>query len=145
MKTIEPQNVGNACSMPRPHPGLSMIIPAYNEEAGLAHSLDMLLTTLATLDINWEVIVVNDGSSDRTVQVASAYHQVRLVSHPVNIGYGNSLKTGILLARYDWIGICDADGSLSDNRVAPSSGGNGEWVRHGHRLQTKCCRARPMV
>lgn len=111
MKTIDPQGVGNPCPGIQPNPGLSMVIPAYNEEAGLAHSLDMLLATLATLDIEWEVIVVNDGSTDRTSQILSSYPQVRVASHPVNIGYGNSLKTGILLARYDWVGICDADGS----------------------------------
>lgn len=92
--------------------GLSMVIPAYNEESGIAQSLDMLLTTLAGIDLPWEVIVVNDGSRDNTVEiVASRYPQVRLVSHPVNIGYGNALKTGIKCATYDWIGICDADGS----------------------------------
>ncbi len=117
MKTFEPQDAGSHCPTTMSDHGLSMIIPAYNEEAGLNHSLDMLLATLATLDIAWEVIVVNDGSSDRTVEIASAYPQVRLVSHPVNIGYGNALKTGILTARYDWIGICDADGSYPTSEL----------------------------
>jgi glycosyltransferase involved in cell wall biosynthesis len=111
-------DAGNLCPVTLPEHGLTMIIPAYNEEAGIANSLDMLLSTLAALDIPWEVVVVNDGSRDATPSiVCEAYPMVRLVSHPVNIGYGNALKTGIQNARYDWIGICDADGSYPSTEL----------------------------
>jgi glycosyltransferase involved in cell wall biosynthesis len=112
MNSFDQLAAGNHCQEPELEHGLSMIIPAYNEEAGIAHSLDMLLAALSTLSIPWEVIVVNDGSRDATAHlVAESYPSVTLVSHPINIGYGNALKTGITKARYDWIGICDADGS----------------------------------
>ena len=117
MNNFDPQDAGSLCQG-RLERGLSMIIPAYNEEDGIAHSLDMLLATLAELDIPWEVIVVNDGSRDATPRIiAEQYPSVRLLSHPVNIGYGNALKTGILEARYSWIGLSDADGSYPTTEI----------------------------
>lgn len=91
--------------------GLSYIVPAYNEEKCILDTLERLKLTLNTLEIPFEVLLVNDGSRDNTKEIAQSVADVRVVNHPVNIGYGNALKTGILASRYEWIGIVDADGS----------------------------------
>lgn len=97
--------------------GLTMIVPAFNEEEGIGHTLDLLLQTLPGMGIPFEIIVVDDGSRDGTAEAAAKREGVRVISHPVNIGYGNALKTGILNARYDWIGIIDADASYPVERI----------------------------
>jgi len=93
------------------NPGLSYIIPAYNEEKSILDTIGRLQSVLQTLSIPSEIIVVDDGSSDHTKKFAQECSGIRLISHPINIGYGNALKTGINNANYEWIGIVDADGS----------------------------------
>lgn len=93
------------------NPGLSFLVPAYNEEKGIGGTLERLVATLEGLSMPFEVIVVNDGSTDRTAQIATAIPKVRVISHPINVGYGNAIKNGIQNARYDWIGMVDSDGT----------------------------------
>jgi len=90
--------------------GLSLIIPALNEAEGLRRVLGALEGLRPTLPIPVEVIVVDDGSSDRTAEVASTARVV-VIKNPVNLGYGASLKRGLSRATHEWIGIIDADGS----------------------------------
>lgn len=93
-------------------PGLSYIVPAYNEENAIASTIERLRPVLAGLGIPYEIIVVNDGSRDATRERAEACGaDVRVISHPINLGYGNAIKTGIKAAAHDWIGIVDADGT----------------------------------
>jgi glycosyltransferase involved in cell wall biosynthesis len=87
------------------------LVPAYNEQGGIRDTLVELSAVLGALGRPFEVIVVNDGSRDDTAAQAASVPGVRVISHPVNIGYGNALKTGILNARHEWIGIIDADGT----------------------------------
>lgn len=89
---------------------VTVILPALNEEAGIADTLDELQTALAQARIPAEIIVVDDGSTDKTGAVASR-PGVTVIRHPVPAGYGRSLKDGILRARYDLIAIADADGT----------------------------------
>lgn len=91
--------------------GLSYIIPAYNEEKSIVDTVERLRKTLALIDIPSEIIVVNDGSKDRTKELLLCCEGIRVINHPINIGYGNALKTGIRNAQYEWVGIVDADGS----------------------------------
>ena len=91
--------------------GISYIVPAYNEKNSIVNTLQRLHRILTTLAIPYEIIVVNDGSHDNTAEMAAQVSNVTIVNHPINIGYGNSLKTGIRSAQYNWIGIVDADGS----------------------------------
>ncbi len=102
---------GNPCPDALPALGLSMIMPAYNEEAGIAFALSRLLAVMETLDTAWEIIVVDDGSKDATGNIVAGFGKIRYIRHPINIGYGNAIKTGIRNATYERIGICDADGS----------------------------------
>lgn len=85
---------------------LSVVIPAYNEEQGLAATLERLKRVPVPL----EVIVVDDGSTDHTGEVARRFG-ARVVRHPTNGGYGLSLKSGIRAASHDLIAITDADGT----------------------------------
>ncbi len=85
-----------------------LIIPAYNEEKNLPKLLEKIKEKYPDLD----VLVVDDGSSDRTRQVASG-HQVRVVSHPFNLGYGVAVQTGYKYALehgYRYVVQMDADG-----------------------------------
>jgi hypothetical protein len=94
---------------------LSIVIPAYNEENGIAAIAERVLRTrdaLKQVGIDaLELLVVDDGSRDRTADVASAIEGVRLIRHPVNRGYGAALKTGFNVACGELIGFLDADGT----------------------------------
>ncbi len=94
---------------------LSVVIPAYNEEDGIAEIAHRVLAVrddLAKVGIDdLELIVVDDGSKDRTVEIARSIEGVRLIQHPQNRGYGAALKTGFSHARGELIGFLDADGT----------------------------------
>lgn len=89
---------------------LSVVIPAYNEELAVRESILELREMFAATDIDVEIIVVDDGSKDRTAREAKAAG-ARVIQHRSNRGYGASLKTGIIAASFDVIAITDADGT----------------------------------
>lgn len=94
---------------------LSVVIPAYNEELGINDIACRVLSvrkSLAESGVDQlELLVVDDGSKDHTSQIAGQIEGVRLISHPVNKGYGAALKTGFSMARGELIGFLDADGT----------------------------------
>jgi len=92
-------------------PELSVVIPAYNEAERLGPSLDRALEYLERRGGSFEVLVVDDGSSDATGQVAASYaaRNVRLLAHPLNRGKGAALRTGVVAARGDRVLVSDAD------------------------------------
>jgi len=94
---------------------LSVVIPAYNEEGGIAQIIERVLSTRPMLTEagvdDLELIVVDDGSHDGTSTITTRYSQVRLIRHPVNRGYGAALKTGFSRARGNLLGFLDADGT----------------------------------
>lgn len=98
-------------------PAFSLIIPAYNEQNGIIPVLDELQVTLRAAACEYEIIVVNDGSTDDTGKLLRPYKGIRLVEHQRNRGYGASLKTGIRNAKYPWIVITDADGTYPNDRI----------------------------
>jgi glycosyltransferase involved in cell wall biosynthesis len=90
---------------------ISVVIPALNEEGAIRSTVLEVARTLADASLGpFEIVVVDDGSTDRTAALATEAG-ARIVSHPHNVGYGKSLKDGILAARYDTIVISDADGT----------------------------------
>jgi polyisoprenyl-phosphate glycosyltransferase len=95
---------------------ISVIIPAYNEESSIGGTVDACVRALAKLGGEYEIIVVDDGSSDNTAGAAVAAG-ARIIRHPHNLGYGRSLKDGILAATYDTIVIADADGTYPVDRI----------------------------
>lgn len=89
---------------------VSIIIPAYNEEKIIKSVLERIITILKANVLNYEIIVVNDGSSDSTRSEATL-PGVMIKNHNKNIGYGAALKTGIKFANFESIMIIDADGT----------------------------------
>jgi hypothetical protein len=94
---------------------LSVVIPAYNEEDGIAAIAERVLAVrpaLAAVGVSdLELLVVDDGSADGTAAAGAAVAGVRLIRHPRNRGYGAALKTGFAQACGDLIGFLDADGT----------------------------------
>jgi hypothetical protein len=98
---------------------LSVVIPAYNEEQGIAEIMNRVLSIrpgLTEVGVDaLELLVVDDGSRDRTVEIAQSIAQsdrdVVVIQHAVNRGYGGALKTGFSHARGEIIGFLDADGT----------------------------------
>jgi hypothetical protein len=93
---------------------LSVIIPAYNEEDGIANIIERVLAirpALKATETELELIVVDDGSRDRTAEITDQYRDVRLIRHRTNHGYGAALKTGFAHAKGTWLGFLDADGT----------------------------------
>jgi polyisoprenyl-phosphate glycosyltransferase len=90
--------------------GVSLIIPAYNEAVSIQKVVADAGDVLTRCETNFEVIVVDDGSEDGTGELAQQAG-ARVVCHPCNRGYGNSLRSGITAAAYENVIICDADQS----------------------------------
>lgn len=94
---------------------LSVVIPAYNEEGSIAAIVERVLAVrpaLADVGVNdLELIVVDDGSADRTAEIAASFPGVRLARHTTNKGYGAALKTGFNAASGQLLGFLDADGT----------------------------------
>ena len=99
--------------VPLPPLDLSIVIPAYNEEARLPKTLERIHRYLAAHSLRAEVIVVDDGSTDATAKLVkeagSNYAEVRLVSNGRNRGKGFSVKHGMLEARGEFALFTDAD------------------------------------
>ena len=91
----------------------SVIIPAFNEE----QSIGSVVEAVRAHDADCEIIVVDDGSTDKTGELAAAAGAT-VVRHPANGGYGLSLMSGIRAARNDIVVITDADGSYPVDRIS---------------------------
>jgi len=98
-------------------PRVSVVIPAYDEAGGVGECLRSLLQALAAVDFTYEVIVVDDGSTDGTGDEARKVEGVTLIQHRQNLGYGAALKTGIRAAHGEIIVITDADGTYPVERI----------------------------
>jgi glycosyltransferase involved in cell wall biosynthesis len=94
-------------------PGLSVFFPAYNDCGTIASLVITAVQSASKLTPNYEVIVVDDGSSDSTAQILSelarVYPRLKVVTHPVNRGYGGALRTGFASATKDVIFYTDGD------------------------------------
>lgn len=95
---------------------VSIVIPAYNEEESIAEVLEQIARVMNSGDIEYEIIVVDDGSTDNTAEVLKELN-VKVVRHTYNKGYGASLKTGIRKAAGDIIVITDADGTYPPEEI----------------------------
>ncbi len=95
---------------------LSIIIPAYNEEQSIASIIERTLAarsviTAKTPITSVEVIIVNDGSKDKTPDIAKGYKDITLITYQKNKGYGAAIKLGFAQAHGDLLGFLDADGT----------------------------------
>lgn len=101
---------------------ISVFLPAYNDEATIAPLVGNALAVLQTLADDFEVIVVDDGSTDRTAAVldelARADPRVRVIHHDSNCGYGGALRTGFASATRELVFYTDGDGQYDVREIA---------------------------
>jgi dolichyl-phosphate beta-glucosyltransferase len=138
---LDPMNDDRLC-------GYSIIIPAYNESARVGDTLDKVLAHVALRGWDAEIIAVDDGSRDNTVEIirgyAEKYPRLRLLQNPGNRGKGYSVRNGMLHARGELLLFSDADLSSpieeADKLFAAIAGGadiaiGSRWLRRD--LQTQ--------
>ncbi len=108
---------------------LSVFFPAYNEEGNIKTTVASAKEILEKVAKKWEIIVVNDGSKDRTGEIAEelakkdkqslasgASKRIRVVNQ-ANAGYGGALKTGYRNAKYPWVAFADSDGQFDFGEI----------------------------
>lgn len=90
---------------------ISVIIPAYNEAAGIGPVLDTIFKTMDAASYDFEVIVVDDGSTDGTADAVRKNSRATLIQHPKNRGTGAATNTAIRHARGEIVAMTDGDGT----------------------------------
>jgi glycosyltransferase involved in cell wall biosynthesis len=92
---------------------VTIIIPVYNEGENIVYVVNNLKNELNKVPIEYEIIVVDDGSNDNTKEVLKSLSKenIKIITHPENMGYGEAILTGIKNAKYEYIATIDADGS----------------------------------
>jgi glycosyltransferase involved in cell wall biosynthesis len=95
---------------------LSVIIPAFNEQKSVRATVQRVRAALNEKDYTFEIVVVDDGSTDGTAAEAEA-SGARVIRLPSNRGYGGALKAGINQSRSDYVAIIDADGTYPEDAI----------------------------
>lgn len=100
---------------------LSVFFPAFNEEGSIKTTVSRAIEVLEKLEIDWEVVIVNDGSKDGTGEVADSLAKsnpkIKVIHHPRNLGYGEALKSGFYNTKYDVIAYTDGDGQFDFSQI----------------------------
>ena len=108
--------------MPLPdNPSFSIVVPVYNEESAIRQTITELIQIGDQTEMEYEIILVNDGSQDRTRELldqAELPGHIQVIHHHRNRGYGASLKTGIKASKHPVVVITDADGTYPIGRIA---------------------------
>lgn len=101
--------------------GLSVFFPAYNEEKNIENTVLKARGILNNVAKDWEIIIVNDGSGDRTGEIAGNLSKkdprIRVINHSPNRGYGASLKSGLYSSKFSWIAFTDSDGQFDFSEI----------------------------
>jgi glycosyltransferase involved in cell wall biosynthesis len=101
---------------------LSVFFPAYNEEKNIVNVTKKTKKVLQKVASKWEIIIVNDGSKDKTKEVAERLRKkdkrIRVISHEKNQGYGGALKTGYKTAKYEWVAFIDSDDQFDFSEIS---------------------------
>ncbi len=120
--------------------GLSVFFPAYNDSGTIASMVIGAVQAASALTPDYEVIVVDDGSTDATAAIADelarTYPRVRVVHHPVNRGYGGALQTGFRSAAKELIFYTDGDAQYDPAEMAAlwSAMGPGVDLVNGYKI-----------
>lgn len=100
---------------------ISAILPAYNEELNIETTIYRLHKALLSIADNFEIIVIDDGSTDATEVIIrnllSKYDSLKIVHHNDNKGYGCALRSGIDTALHDWLFIMDSDNQFDPEEL----------------------------
>lgn len=96
--------------------GVTVVVPAFNEAEGIARTLREIRGVMEGTGRAWELLVVDDGSTDGTAELAAA-EGAEVVRLPRNRGYGAALKAGIARARHDLVVMTDADGTYPASAI----------------------------
>lgn len=102
---------------------ISVIIPVYNEEQAVESVINNLKQHLDKFNAEYEIIAINDGSTDNSRLILEKIPGIKLINHPYNKGYGASLKTGANKAEHGWLLWYDADGQHKPEYI-------GEFIKH---------------
>jgi len=102
-------------------PSLSVVMPAYNEEKGIEKVVRESAEILKNICQEWELIIVNDGSKDKTEEILKNLEKeiknLKIVSYFPNKGYANALREGFKEAKYDYIFYTDSDGQFDLSEI----------------------------
>jgi len=102
---------------------ISVFFPCYNEQDNVSRTVGQALNVLEKLTADFEVIVIDDGSSDATGQIADEISnrdsRVKVVHHPTNLGYGAALQSGFRAASKKLVFYTDGDGQFDINEMPP--------------------------
>src|ERR687896_1780375 len=105
-------------------PSVSLVIPMFNEEENIAHALACATAALERHSGDYEIIVVDDASTDRSAEIvareATVNPRLRVVRHEVNRKLGASVKTGFAAARKDLVLYMDADLPFDPEAIGPA-------------------------
>ena len=100
---------------------ITVFFPCYNEEANVEHTTMAALQALRRISDDFELIIVDDGSTDRTGEIADGlagrYPQVRAVHNHPNLGYGGALQRGFREATKPWVFYTDGDGQFDFEEI----------------------------
>lgn len=109
---VGPSDPAASAVQSAPPPALSVVVPAFNEEAAIGRCLEELRHHLGRLRVTWEIVVVDDGSRDRTAEIVTRHAadepRIHLVVGPRQ-GKGGAIRRGVLAARGAWRFMADAD------------------------------------
>ena len=100
---------------------LSVFFPCFNEEENLPNTVGKAIEVLEKLKIDWELLIINDGSSDNTKEVAEGLAKknpkIKIINHTKNLGYGKALRSGFENAKYETIVYNDGDGQFDFSEI----------------------------
>lgn len=106
----------------RPRLKISVFFPAYNEEANIKNTVTKAIRVLRSLKADYEVIIVDDGSKDKTGELADALarknKKVKVIHHRPNRGYGGALKSGFYAAKKEVVAFTDSDGQFDFREIS---------------------------
>ena len=102
---------------------ISVFFPCYNEQGNVERTVKNAVNVLERIGADYEIIIVNDGSSDATGTIAdgiaSKNPRIKVVHHPTNLGYGSALRSGFKAATKELVFFTDGDGQFDINEMPP--------------------------
>ena len=103
------------------YPGISIFFPAFNEEKNIQTTVSAALSVVSSIFDDFEIIIVDDGSSDRTAEIidslARSDARIKAVHHSINMGYGAAVRTGFANASKELVFYTDGDGQFDISEI----------------------------